>query len=389
MPGEPTKTTTHLGFLDVLRGVAILWVFLAHSVGMSYGSLLPQWGAGWLRDFAHARLPAVLFPLTYGFAGVAIFFVISGFCIHLSFLRGRPGDWRGFFIRRFFRIYPPYLAALVLFAFVFPKTHLTHGPGFEWGQLFSHVFLVHTSNPDWYFGINGSFWTIAVEAQLYLIYPVLVAVSARYGWGRALWLTGILEATLRVGVAVWEAHGGETASLVITGLPFFYWFSWAVGAALADAWVHGKKPLPFARWPLWPWVVLALLTPTVHYVAIFGFPCFAVATVIIVARRLDGREPASSWVPAVVTGHLQRLGVWSYACYLLHQPVINLLPYVPNKIHIPPALAIPEVDFAICLCLYPLVVGASALFRWYVERPSIAWGQWALRRERPAPSPGN
>ena len=111
MADEPTKTTAHLGFLDVLRGVAILWVFLAHSVGMSYGGTLPQWGPGWTRNFGEARLPAVLFPLTYGFAGVAIFFVISGFCIHLSFLRGRPGDWQGFFVRRFFRIYPPYFCS--------------------------------------------------------------------------------------------------------------------------------------------------------------------------------------------------------------------------------------------------------------------------------------
>ena len=51
--------------------------------------------------------------------GVAIFFVVSGFCIHLSFRRGAPGDWRGFFIRRFFRIYPPYFLAVLIFAFFF------------------------------------------------------------------------------------------------------------------------------------------------------------------------------------------------------------------------------------------------------------------------------
>ena len=45
----------------------------------------------------------------------------------------------------------------------------------------------------------------------------------------------------------------------------------------------------------------------------------------------------------------------------IHQPMINLLSYVPNKIHLPPAVLIPEVYFAVCLGMYPLVVGASAL----------------------------
>ena len=125
------KKTTHLEFLDVLRGVAILWVFLAHSTGISYA--LPPWGKGWVREFAGTALPALMYPLTYGTAGVAIFFVVSGFCIHLSYLRGRPGDWRGFFVRRFFRIYPPYLVALAWFAFCFPKSRLAFGVHFPWG----------------------------------------------------------------------------------------------------------------------------------------------------------------------------------------------------------------------------------------------------------------
>ena len=386
MPDGPTKTTTHLGFLDVLRGVAILWVFVFHSLGVAYGSGLPHLGPGWTVDFADAVLPVVFFPLANGFGGVAIFFVISGFCIHLSHLRARPGDWWGFFVRRFFRIYPPYLAALLLFAFCFPKTRLAFGPGFDWGQLFSHLFLAHNFRTDWFFGINGSFWTIAVEAQLYLLYPVLTAVAARYGWGRALWLAGGVEAVLRACDAGWGFATGTDAPLWLLGLPFFYWGSWAVGAVLADAYVKGTV-LPFASWRLWPWVALALVAPFVRGLASFGFPCCAVATAIIVAREIGkAKAPATDavpWIPGVVTAHLRQLGVWSYAVYLLHQPVIRLLFYVGVKVRIPPALQQPWVTFAACVALYPLIVLASALFRRTVELPSIAWGRWVLARPMP------
>ena len=54
--------------------------------------------------------------------GLEIFFVLSGFCIHLSFSR-QPQDWK-LFQKLFFRIYPPYLAALLFFALVYPKSKL-------------------------------------------------------------------------------------------------------------------------------------------------------------------------------------------------------------------------------------------------------------------------
>ena len=52
--------------------------------------------------------------------------------------------------------------------------------------MLSHLFLVHNFNPDWYYGINGAFWSIAVESQLYVLYPVLVALASRRGWPLAL-----------------------------------------------------------------------------------------------------------------------------------------------------------------------------------------------------------
>jgi peptidoglycan/LPS O-acetylase OafA/YrhL len=51
--------------------------------------------------------------------GVPIFFVVSGFCIHVSFQQ-QSREWGGFFLRRFFRLYPAYLAAVLLFMLLNP-----------------------------------------------------------------------------------------------------------------------------------------------------------------------------------------------------------------------------------------------------------------------------
>src|SRR5580698_10110157 len=70
---------------DVLRGVAILAVFVYHATLRAW-----PWN-GWWRDFHHVpgATTRASYRLSFGWAGVALFFVLSGFCIHVSFLRAR------------------------------------------------------------------------------------------------------------------------------------------------------------------------------------------------------------------------------------------------------------------------------------------------------------
>jgi peptidoglycan/LPS O-acetylase OafA/YrhL len=70
--------------------------------------------------------------LTYGHMGVAMFFVVSGFCIHLSHARSNSRSWVEFSRRRFFRIYPPYLLSLLVFYFMWPfRTYSISSPGMQ------------------------------------------------------------------------------------------------------------------------------------------------------------------------------------------------------------------------------------------------------------------
>jgi peptidoglycan/LPS O-acetylase OafA/YrhL len=94
MESERIRPST-LG-IDVLRGVAILLVVAYHSLGPVWGWYVP-W-SGWTRDFSGLSSFSALFfyLMSLGWVGVPLFFVISGFCIHYSFLRS-PGFSAGQF----------------------------------------------------------------------------------------------------------------------------------------------------------------------------------------------------------------------------------------------------------------------------------------------------
>ncbi len=371
------ESKQHIPFLDHLRGIAILGVFLAHALKAAYSDSAPHWGI-WFRELSAApKSYLALYPLSFGWAGVAIFFVISGFCIHLSFVKGSAHGWRDFYLRRFFRIYPPYLLALLVFAFVFPATRLQFGDHLlrDTVQLGSHLLLIHNLHGSTFYGINGSFWSIAVEWQLYLIYPILLAFVNRLGWRRSLILIGTVELLMRGYGGWWFLETGRELPVWLLNLPFFYWYSWAIGAALADAYIH-KHPLPFRSTPAVGWLLLAIVACEVKPLLMFAFPLFALCTATAIAKLLERDKPVQLSHPA--WEHLRVLGIWSYALYLLHEPVLQATPLLLQRIGIlsPHPLQL----ILLYVCAYPVFVGLSYLYHRYCELPSIAFGKRFLRK---------
>lgn len=179
---EPTFTTADPGqraaangaprrisHVDGLRGLAALWVAIYHA----QLGFLPHWDSGPV---------AVVFGA--GSLGVAMFLVLSGFCLTYPLVaRGRTRvELRSFAIRRAMRILPPYyivmfgLAGLQLVPMVAERTarQLTDGP-----DLLAHLFLVHNLWPSHAMRISGPFWSIALEFQLYLLFPLLLLLVRR------------------------------------------------------------------------------------------------------------------------------------------------------------------------------------------------------------------
>jgi peptidoglycan/LPS O-acetylase OafA/YrhL len=385
-PPPPLVATKHLEILDVLRGVAILLVFFYHCLSYSFGINRFAWD-GWHRSLSYSPELLLLAPATLGPAGVAIFFVVSGYCIHKS-LQGiqvkesRPSMvWLTFSIRRIFRIYPPYLVALPLFAFgdvingqITSGRELTH-------QIWTHVALVHNYWENTYYGINPSFWSIAIEAQLYVIFPILFLASKRFSWPQLLTILLIIEFLIRsshfVGFHIPDMFGRS---------PLAYWFSWSLGAHIATI-RQSSKSTRLASIPLWLPAILFFSTWFIKVLDPYFFPATALFTAAYLARKLN--SPA---VPAtqgrakrVITRSLSFVGVISYSLYLFHQPLISVwnrilqrvLPHeIPSSLHY----------FLIIGCLFPILLFSWLCYRW-VEKPGIRLGYICLQRMTSRPEP--
>jgi len=372
------RANEHLPFLDGIRGIAILAVFLFHSLGTSFGFDRLPW-VGMFRDFDTSRSFLFLYPLTYGSAGVAIFFVVSGFCIHLSHRRSGDKRWACFFIRRFFRIYPAYLLAICIFFFIWPWGYLQIDSFYRLAQLGSHIFAIHNLDERSFFGINPSFWSIAVEIQLYAIYPLLILMTVRLGWRKALMIVGIVEILIRAVSSIRIIFNDEALPLFITASPFGCWLSWSLGAYLAECFLRGRTSRLFsARFEVV--AIVSFLLPLFKPTTAFTFLAFSWLTAIAIDRFISGR-----WSTPEIWGgkmlhlcwsHLSFLGVVSYSFYLFHQPIIGLTGMVLGKVF-PDTFIHPLIKYAICMTWYPFILVLSLIIYRLVEQPSIILGKLA------------
>lgn len=383
MPSGPGPAASdHVTFLDHFRGLAILLVFGFHALCAAFGTCTLPWD-GWFRNFDVSRSFLLFFPLTYGWIGVAIFFVISGFCIHLSYARSTPLSFQAFFIRRLFRIYPPYLVALILFSTLIRPSN----PPIESDNWLSHALLLHNLSQEFYYAINSSFWSIAVEAQLYLIYPLLVLMTKRWGWTSALIITGLIESILRV-------YG--TYQGLLTDAPRGS-CSWPQCGCIRDRSSTGSpgRSAPGSRNVIWTapppwsprrfaaWLALLLLAGVFRPLVATTWVWTALATLEGIAYFLS-HPPSSRLLAHPLVRWLGKIGVISYSLYLLHQPLLGLLHKVFVSTGIIEHLH-PILFFGICLAAGAPIAGlAYGLYR-LVELPWIARGKqlataWLKRR---------
>ncbi|SDQ00381.1 Peptidoglycan/LPS O-acetylase OafA/YrhL, contains acyltransferase and SGNH-hydrolase domains [Mucilaginibacter sp. OK268] len=155
----PVLNQPYYPTLNGLRGVAILIVVIGHlTIGTPFGNYFK------------------------GNAGVGIFYVLSGFLITTllhkeNILNGRV-SFKNFYIRRALRILPvSYLFLIVLLILnVLLKLSISN-VSFLTSFLYLRNLPIHTNNADWY---NGHFYTLAVEEQFYLIFPVIIVFCFKH-----------------------------------------------------------------------------------------------------------------------------------------------------------------------------------------------------------------
>ena len=382
--GQPSETGAkeHFVFLDQCRGVAIILVFLCHctlnfnpSGALAAGLYDPLRFIGQVLSGKTSLTTLIEFlcfyPCRTGWSGVAVFFVVSGFCIHLSYSQSPRPDFIGFYIRRFFRLYPPYFLAILAFGLFFPYSRLLFERWQDWVRLFAHLFLCHNLSVA-LGGISASYWTIPVEAHLYVLFPVLLLLVRRYSFAKALWIVGIIQFSLQVITAL--SFGlSRPPPFWISASPFYYWFSWSIGAALVDAYLKGR-PLPFRGISPWLWVIAAFAT-SAFAAHEFTFAFFALATASLLARRLAGNAPDEQL--GFFGRFLRVTGIYSYSIYLIHQPLVVAI--TENYKRLFPAIEdSPGLMFSAALSSWLIIFPLGALIHYLVERPSISLGKRLL-----------
>jgi peptidoglycan/LPS O-acetylase OafA/YrhL len=359
--------------IDALRGVAALGVVLYHAVR--------QTANGVPDNFFAWPVKTIQFVTSFGYIGVFLFFVISGFCIHLQWAKaqadGKSSEIKfvAFWKRRIRRLYPPYLITLGLFLVFTLLTGVLTVSYFFFYDLATHLLMVHNLDHRTVYSINGVFWTLAIEEQLYLAYFLLLFMRKKWGWIPTL----IVCLLARVG---WVGFSHVVWLKTGFGLPFpeaaaSHWFTWALGAVAVEA-AFGLIQLPKWCRNLRLGVTAILLASAVsvtlpylhkdgpvHEISwLLMHPVWGFGFFVILNRAVEAERSwlSSAQTPRLIAG-AATIGLFSYSLYLTHELVIMnswrfVSPYLPNMLNT-------------FLIIVPATVVFAWIFFWFCERPYL------------------
>lgn len=325
------QNKAHFAWIDVLRGLSALAIVLFHArvtlwVGWTQIRATPEQFSTIDRLAAFLSLPVPFFG-----SAVMLFFLISGFCIHYPYAnRGREFQWKSYLWRRWGRIYPPYFAIVLIgiglecylfFEFKEPASSVA-----TWWK---SVVMLENYGPDaGRMMSNPSLWSLPVEAELYLVYPLFLWMLQRHGLKYALLLPTVVSLAALVAVL-------KRPDWIVLEYNFaLYWLMWCSGAACAE--LAARQRLPAWRGEFWVLMLLSLLfscwlTATKHANVLQNWSWVVVYLFILlrgltISQNRLGTEPSmtdNGKIPGI-SAVLARIGVFSYSLYLIHYPFFTL-----------------------------------------------------------------
>ncbi len=349
--------------LDTLRALAITVVMAFHLDGL---------------------LPDIVSPIErFGWMGVDLFFVLSGYLIGSQLLKpvrdGRGISFLDFYRKRAYRILPVYLVVLALYVF-WPLWREAPGISPLW------QFLTFTENFFVDYSVNHAFshvWSLCVEEHFYLLLPMIVLVMSRKA---AAWKTiALLALLVALGLAIRSyvyfhvllPMGRDSDGFGVRYIERIYYPTYTrldgllAGVALAlmrifrPAW--WSAILQRANWLLAGGV--ALMGCTLWIFAdrlgpvgtVIGFPLMAVAMAMLVMAAADRR----SWFGRVRVPGAKLVATLAYSLYLTHKEIAHL-----DELWLPKVMD--ARDWRSVCILVVSCMGAAGLFYLTIERPFLA-----------------
>lgn len=347
-----------LPYLDGIRGLAALAIAVFHAYKFT--------GETGEAD----QIPLIGNVLQFGFLGVPVFIVLSGYVLMLPVARNGNrltkgfGDYIG---KRAWRILPPYYAALALSLLLILLVPIMQQPsGTQWDSkvpvtvpdVALHALLLQDFSAESIGKINGPLWSVAVEWHIYFLMPLLLLPLWRLIGGTATTLLMLVTTYVLVVLDV-----GSFAHPWLVAL-------FAAGMLAAQVTVRDNiRPRTLAL------VAAATVTGVVGLGLAFPrgvMAYFAVEVLVglllaiglaaIGPRAVKGDTP--KWVAWLGSKPLITLGLFSYSIYLVHSPLLGLANLLLRPLEVPVFVEYLIMTFVVL----PIVLVICYGFFWLVER---------------------
>jgi peptidoglycan/LPS O-acetylase OafA/YrhL len=308
--------------------------------------------------------------MEHGHDIVAVFIAISGFCLALPL--AQRGDWNlqadRFYRKRMRRILPPYFAAVTIGLLIaLTCSHRSYfqdyaGAPTTWLTVVSHLLLIQNWIPSEVYTLDGPLWSIAVECQIYLLFPLLVLLWRKSG----TWVT--LTVSFIVAHTIFNVtHGLGNSNFL------FLFTEGMLGAKLAftdryTRWLGAAGLLSFLGY---------LLTARATRDIFIGLS-IALLMAYLTQNREHWGNLVLEWKP------LTWVGTFSYSVYLIHsffQVLAHRWIVSANflQLHMSPAATAALLAFVVS----PIAIAASYAFHLSFERPFLNQDR-KKTEERPA-----
>lgn len=365
--------------LDSLRGIASMSVFFGHITLIPKMTIL-------------TILTTLYFPLNMFFNGgasVIFFFTLSGFVLFLPYSNGGKLAYRHYMIKRFFRIFIPYLIAIILTigaCLLLSKggiKGLSNWFNGSWKypitlhDLVDHLVLIGNFNSDEF---DDVIWSLVQEMRISIIFPFLALIINRPNWkGPFLTCLGLLIVSGLNNTFNWQNSYGFRTSIFNT---FEYIPMFMIGGycakylnKLISLYSHLTSSLKVLVW-LAAYLFFnfhGIMISIADYLRIYSFETIAgdysivVGSILIIIITLSSKRVQRF----LLVMPLRFLGRVSYSLYLYHLPVLFSLVYL--FYYSIPLWLILAISFPISL----LIANLSWVF---IEKPSIKYGKVVISR---------
>jgi peptidoglycan/LPS O-acetylase OafA/YrhL len=315
-----------IAVIDLLRGISCLGVLLYHV-------RVDLW-VGWWRITNHPKefsffdkaMAWLSIPTPFLGYAILLFFLISGFCIHYPNTQPnyRP-SWITYFKRRFWRIYPTYFVAIIFTSSASFYCLLKWGD-VDWSpdRIFRVLTLTQNYPPHYgQFLTNPSLWTIPLEVEFYILYPIAYYFITKFKFYIVI-LLSIAVSTISIFL------GKQDIFLWVTYTSLFFWPSWLLGAWIASLYRQNKLSnlnhnllisLSIAM------LICALTAQITKGVSWIQYATWTIFYFLIFIICLFNEEFLSNFKFTFAFKAIAWIGKISFSLYLIHFPLFKIFGY--------------------------------------------------------------